>query len=383
MTARLGENLLAWFAQGCALAALVGVALLALNIVALLRRPRTWPAASPTEPVTVLVPLCGDEVGLYARLAALCRQAYAGPAQFVFGVSSPSDPAIAVAGQLACDFPTAEVDLVIDSRSHGSNRKISNLVNMLERARHDTLVFVDSDILVGPDHLTRIVSELRRPGTGAVTCLYYGVAGQGRWAALSAMSINVHFLPDALLGLWLRMAEPCFGATIAISRRLLDRVGGLGVFGGCLYDDYAIGAAVRATGQRVAISSLVVGHVCLERSPGELVDTQLRRARTIRMINPIGYAGSLVTHPTALALLASLLGDPRGLPILAAAAGLRLAECVSIERAFSLPRHQYLNLLLRDVLAFGVYLTAFFGDEVAWRGARYRTSRRGTLLANS
>jgi ceramide glucosyltransferase len=382
MTPRLGEHLLAWLGQGCALAAMAGVVLLLFNILALLRRPRTGQPSLPTDPVTVLVPLCGDEEGLYARLASLCQQAYAGPTQVVFGVSSASDPAIAVARQLARDEPTARVDLVIDARSHGCNRKISNLVNMLEHARHDTLVFVDSDILVGPDHLTRIVAELRRPGTGAVTCLYYGLAGGGRWAALSAMSINVHFLPDALLGLWLRMAEPCCGATIAISRRLLDGVGGLGVFAGCLYDDYAIGAAVRATGRRVAISSQVVGHVCLERSPRELVDTQLRRARTIRMINPVGYAGSLVTHPTALALLATVLGDPHGLAILVAAAGLRLAECVSIERAFSLPRHQYLNLFLRDVLAFGVYLTAFFGDEVAWRGARYRTSRRGALLAN-
>jgi ceramide glucosyltransferase len=383
MIPRLCEDLLAWLAQGLLIAAAVGVAVLLLNIVALLRRPRAWAKSRPTDPVTVLVPLCGGEEGLYERLAALCRQAYAGPAQFIFGVASRSDPAIVAVNRLTRDFPTARVDLVIDSRIHGSNRKVSNLVNMLERARHDTLVFVDSDIVVGRDHLSRIVSELRRPGTGAVTCLYYGVAGEGRWAALSSMNINVHFLPEVILGLWLRMAAPCFGATIAISRRLLDGVGGLGAFGGCLYDDYALGAAVRATGRRVSVSSLVVGHVCLERSSRELLRTQLRRAQTIRMINPVGYAGSLLTHPSALALLATVLGDQQGVLILAAALALRVAQCVSIERAFSLPRHKYIDLLLRDVLAFGIFLAAFFGDEVVWRGRRYRTSRRGTMLANT
>jgi ceramide glucosyltransferase len=301
----------------------------------------------------------------------------------VFGASSPRDPAIAVVGQVIGDFPAARIDLVIDPRMHGSNRKISNLVNMLERARHDTLVFVDSDIVVRSDHLIRVVSELRRPGTGAVTCLYHGVAGQGRWAALSSMNINVHFLPRVVLGVWLHLADPCFGATIAISRQLLDSMGGLRAFGGCLHDDHALGAAVRATGRRVTISSLAVGHVCLERSSRELLDTQLRRARTIRMINPIGYAGSFVTYPSALALLATAFGDLQAVPILAVAVVLRLAECVSIERAFSLPRHRYLELLVRDVVAFGVYLTAFFGDEVVWRGSRYRASRRGTLLADS
>jgi ceramide glucosyltransferase len=383
MIPSLGVDVLAWFAKACVLAALVGIALLSLNIVALLRRPRAAPKAQPTDPVTVLAPLCGDEEGLYARLAALCRQAYAGPTQLVFGVSDPDDPAIAVVSQLTHDFAQTRIELVVDSRLHGSNRKISNLVNMLERARHDTLVFLDSDIVVGPTHLSRVVAELRRPGTGAVTCLYHGVAGQGRWAALSSMSINVHFLPSVILGLWLRMAQPCFGATIAISRRLLDRVGGLAEFGDCLHDDHAIGEAVRATGLRVTISSMVVGHVCLERSSRELLDTQLRRARTIRMINPLGYAGAVVTYPSAMALLAIVLGDLQGLPILAAAVALRLVECISVERAFSLPRHKYLNLLARDFLLFGVHLTAFFGDEVVWRGCRYRASRRGTLLADS
>jgi len=378
-----GAELLALAARASALAAVVGIALLLLNIFALLRRPRARSKALPTDPVTMLVPLCGGEEGLYARLAALCRQAYPGPTQLVFGASSPRDPAIAVVSQLSRDFPGACIDVVIDGRSHGSNRKISNLVNMLERARHETLVFVDSDIVVGPGHLTQIVSELRRPGVGAVTCLYYGVAGEGRWAARSSMSINVQFLPSVILGVWLRIAEPCFGATIAISRRTLDRVGGLRVFGGCLYDDHAIGAAVRATGQRVAISSLAVGHVCLERSPRELLDTQLRRARTIRMINPIGYAGSFVTYPSALALLATALGDLWGAPILAAAVALRLAQCRSIERAFSLPRHRYLEVLLRDGIAFGVYVAAFFGDQVVWRGSRYRASRSGALQADS
>jgi ceramide glucosyltransferase len=383
MTPGLGDDLLAAFAEAFALAAVVGIAFLLLNIVALVRRPRGWPKTLPTEPVTVLVPLCGDEEGLHARLATLCAQTYPGPIQLVFGASDPRDPAVAVVRWLASDFPGACIDLVIDDRSHGSNRKVSNLVNMLERARHDALVFVDSDIVVGSDHLTGIVSELRRPGTGAVTCLYYGVAGAGQWAAISSMNINVNFLPSVILGLWLRMAEPCFGATIAISRQLLDRVGGMRVFGGCLHDDHAIGAAVRAQGLRVAISSLVVGHVCLERSSKELLDTQLRRARTIRMINPLGYAGSFVTYPSALALVAIVLGDLQGLPILLVAASLRLVQCLSIERAFKLPRHRYFDLLARDVLSFGVYLTAFFGREVVWRGSRYRTSRRGTLLADS
>lgn len=365
---------ISWAGDLFALAALAGLLYLALNLLALMRRPgASAPTAAPV-PVSVLMPLCGAEPGLYNRLAALCRQAYDAPIQIVCGVASATDPAAVVVREVARDFPSSRIDLEVNARLHGFNRKVSNLVNMARLAEHDTLVMLDSDIVVDSGYLTHLLGELEAPGVGAVSCLYYGVGGGGPWASLSAASINLDFLPNVISALSLKMGSPCFGATIALRRTTLERIGGLSDFADCLYDDYAIGAAVRAAGLEVAICQRTVGHVCLEHSAQELLQTQSRRARTIRAIDPWGNAGAVITHPLALALVAALLGNPMGAPLVVTAIGLRLAQCLAIEWRFRLPRQPYLALPLRDLLAFGVYLSSLFGRGVVWRGQRYRVS---------
>ena len=364
-----------------ALAALVGVIYVMLNVAALARRPRDRSLADPNMPVSVLVPLCGAEYGLYERLARLCRQSYGGPVQIVCGVASASDPALGVARAIARDFPTLRIEVEIDARLHGPNRKVSKLVYMAKLAAHDTLVMLDSDILVGPHYLRRVVGELARPGVGAVTCLYVGLSGGGPWAAVSAMNINVDFLPNVISALRLKMGQPCFGATIALSRACLERIGGLAAFADTLFDDYAIGMAVRQAGLRVVVSEEAVGHVCLERTSRDLIDSQLRRARTIRAIDPVGNAGSVITHPFALACVAALLGNAEGLPLVLAAAAARLVQCLCVEWRFDLPRHRYLALPLRDLMAFGLYVAALAGRGVIWRGQRFRVAGDGDLSA--
>jgi ceramide glucosyltransferase len=373
-------QLIAWLGDACALAALAGAAYLCLNIVTLLTTPKPRRGAPPTVPVSILVPLCGAEEGLYERLAVLCRQDYGGLVQLVCGAQSAGDPAVTVVERLIEDLPHARIELAIDGLLHGPNRKISNLINMLRHAEHDTLVMLDSDIIVDEGYLSRIVCELAQPGVGAVTCLYYGAWKDGVWAELSSMGINAHFLPNVISALRLGMAKPCFGATIAMTRPLLERIGTLRAFADCLYDDYAIGAAVRAAGYEVAFSSVCVGHVCQERTAQEFVDSQFRRARTIRAIDPLGNAGSAITYPLALALLALGLGNPEGLALVFIVSTLRIAQCLSIERRFGLPRHRYLALLARDLVDFLIYLAALVGGDVTWRGSRYRLSRRGALI---
>ncbi|HEV7440271.1 MAG TPA: glycosyltransferase, partial [Methylobacterium sp.] len=138
------------------------------------RAAPSLPAEAPRPSVTMLKPLCGMEPNLYENLASFCGQVYAGPIQIVFGVQNASDPAIGVVRRLEAAFPALRIDLVIDARQHGSNRKVSNLINMAEAIAHDMVVLADSDMVVRPDYLERLVAELSQEGVSGVTCLYHG-----------------------------------------------------------------------------------------------------------------------------------------------------------------------------------------------------------------
>ncbi len=52
------------------------------------------------------------------------------------------------ARRLLAAYSSRDIELVIDSRVHGSNLKVRNLINMAEQARYDVIVIADSDIAV-------------------------------------------------------------------------------------------------------------------------------------------------------------------------------------------------------------------------------------------
>ncbi len=98
-----------------------------------------------------------------------------------------------------------------------------------------------------------------------MTCLYHGLAVGGLWARLSALAVNAHFLPKAIAGIGLGLARPCCGATIALRRPMLDRIGGFSGLADVLADDHAIGAAIRAEGYDVIVAPFLVGHAASMR----------------------------------------------------------------------------------------------------------------------
>lgn len=363
---------------------LAGIGTLYLALAAaLVRRFAARPPTPPGPPqsVTILKPLHGAEVGLYDNLTSFCFQDYGAAAQVILGVQDRSDPAIGVVRDLQAAVPDREIELVVDSRQHGANRKISNLVNMSAAIRHDLVVLADSDMRVGPDYLQRLAAELGRPGVGAVTCLYHGVPAGTVWSRLSALSIDTHFTPGVIMGLALGLAKPCFGSTIALRRETLAQIGGFAAFADDLADDYEIGAAVRRLGLGVAVPNISIGHVCPETTFAELFAQELRWARTIRQIEPTGHFGSIVSHPLAFALLAfALCPGPVAGAFVVTPIAVRLWLCLAVERAFELKPHSYWLVPARDVLSVGVFIMSFFGRRVSWRGHRYDVARSGALL---
>jgi ceramide glucosyltransferase len=339
--------------------------------------PTTWPG------VSILKPLYGAEARLSENIDSYFHQDYPGKIQFVFGVQDPNDSAIPIVRSLIARYPALDIQLVVNPSMHGGNRKVSNLINMAEVARYSVIVAADSDVAVGPNYLRSLAATLAQPGVGAVTCLYRGLPSSGFWSRLSAMAVHDHFLPITILGLALGMARPCLGATIALSRETLSRIGGFKTVANQLADDYAIGEAVREAGLNVVVSPMLVAHAFAERSLHEMVRHELRWARTIFTVDPVGYIGSGLTHALPLALIgAALRGfDGLGVAAILCAWACRLFLKYRFTRQFELPDPNYALLCVRDILSFAIYLASFSSTKVAWRGQDFAVGRDGTLLA--
>jgi ceramide glucosyltransferase len=334
--------------------------------------------------VTLLKPLCGDEAGLYQNLRSFCELDYP-DLQIVCGVRDPNDAAIAVVRTLQREQPHVDLTLVCDPALHGTNYKVSNLINMMPAAKHDVLVLSDSDMRVGPTYLDAVIDTLQQPGTGVATCLYIGRPVRGPWSAIGAAGINFWFLPSALVSKLLGAKTGCYGATIALTRASLERAGGFRGLKDHLADDYELGARVERNGGKVAVVPYLPSTIVNEPDFGTLYRHELRWARTIRNTAPAGYAGSAVTYPVPLALIGTVLGLVAGLPwqmlmtVTILAVLCRAMLVLRVSDALAAPKPRWWLFLPRDVLSLVILVVAFFGRSVSWRNSAFRLDSVGAL----
>jgi ceramide glucosyltransferase len=368
------QAILAAFAAGVAALGLIqSVAGLVAVRRFVARRPMhaeagAWP------PVTILKPLHGDEPLLEEALASLCEQDYP-RYQVVLGVRAAADGAVPIVGQLQAKFPNCDIALVIDPALHGHNGKVSNLINMLSSAKHDVLVIADSDVHAAPDYLRRLLATLQAPGVGLVTTLYTGLPvlrPPSLVQTLGMLGINQYFLPGAVLA---RMTgrQDCLGATMALRRETLVRIGGLEALVDHLADDNWLGRLVRGLGLKVALADTIPATTVPETHLAALWRHELRWARTIRTLVPLPFAASVLQYPIAWAALACLLaeGDGWALAWVASCWAVRGVTAWAIDRPLGLAFRSPVWLLpVRELMSIAVMAASYAGREVEWRGHR-------------
>ena len=343
-------------------------------------------APPPLAPVTILKPLCGDEPLLEEGLESCFTQAYP-EFQIVFGVHHAADPALAVVERLRRRFPDRDVEVVIDTTLHGSNRKLSNLINMLPLAKHDILVISDSDLHVSPDYLRILVTELAKPDTGLVTAL--SVAGppvrEGWERALGTTQVNHTFLPGVLLSRALGR-EDCLGSTAMFRRETLERIGGFHPLVHVLAEDNVLGQRIRKLGLSIRLADIVPTAIMPEADLPAVWHHELRWARTVRTLAPVLLCASTIQHPLFWSCLAMLLsgGAPWSVGFFLGCWAVRAAVARGIDRALrdriTLPEFAtpFWVLPLRDLLSVAEIGASFLTDQVIWRGHKMRAN--GVLI---
>ncbi len=338
--------------------------------------------------VSILKPVKGLDHEMYAAFASHCRQQYAGAVEILFGVGSLSDPAVEAVHTLKQEFPEVAIRLIECPEVLGTNGKVSNLQQMLAYAQHPYVLINDSDILVGPRYLARVMAgfaEQHASGrrVGMVTAPYRGRAhGVGRrpptlGSKMEALGIATDFIAGVLTARKLEGGIRFgLGSTLAISKEALAAAGGLLPVVNYLADDYELGARVYAAGYDVVLSGEVVETFVPAYTFREFLAHQIRWSRSTRDSRKWGYAGLLFTYglPWAccnvLATGMSLESLALFVLLLLARVSVALAVGVGVLGDVQVLRDLWL-LLPRDLVGLGLWAWSFAGDTVAWRGERF------------
>ena len=326
-------------------------------------------------PLSILKPVRGLDREAYENFASFCRQDYAGY-EILFAAADEQDAAIPVIRKLIGDFPQLPIRLLIGFDHLGSNDKVNKLCRLAREARHRLLVISDSDIRVGPDYLRSVVSPLRDPRVGVVTCMYVGLAEPRLWSELEAINLTASFLPGVLVARKLEGVRFGLGSTIAITRDRLREIGGFESLVDFAADDFEVGRRVAAHGYWVELSSRAVHTMCCSPTAGEFFERHLRWAVGLRNSRPAGHFGSILTQGLPWSLAATVAGHSAFI-----AAGywggyvtLRLAMAWTVGvwglRDRVLRKKLWLVPLV-DALGFIIWTLSFVSSRIHWRGSRF------------
>ena len=363
------------------------------------RSSRSQPAqAVPSQPpVTLLKPLKGCDAATEGCLRSWFTQQYSGSTQILFGVAAAEDPVCGIVHKLVQEFPGSDAQLMVCGPPRGANAKVSKLIELERLAKHDLVIVSDADVRVPPDLLANIVSPLvmvplHQPtehGSGGracgLVCCFYRLANPTTLAMQwEAIAINADFWSQVLQSGSLKPIDFALGAVMATRRRQLEEIGGFATLVDCLADDNQLGNRIARRGYSIAVSPVVVECWSAPMGWAAVWKHQLRWARTIRVCQPAPYFFSLLSNAPLWPLL-WLIVRPAA-PVVACALVcflVRILTALDLQQRLTRSRPPYARgwlVPIKDLLQAAIWLLAFMGNRIEWRGERMRLRRDGTLV---
>jgi ceramide glucosyltransferase len=342
----------------------------------------------PHIPVSIMKPIKGIDPEIRENLQSFCRQDYP-EYEVLLGFTELNDNAITVAGDIAVLHPDCNVRIITSKKNLGANQKVSNLQGILDAANYPLIAISDSDMRVDPCYLRKIVGEYySNKNVGLITSLYKISNPASIGAAMESLTVALDFIPSVLVARRLEGVTFGLGASMLLSKKALEDIGGLSVIADYLADDYQIGNRLWKKGYKIILSDYVIEDVAGNMTIAEYFIHQLRWARTYRACRPRGFLGYGITHIFPFSLLLLILQGPTTLPllILSAVITLRLSLSFVLYKKVICSRKWLRWLVLipvKDLLSFWIWLWSFLGSKVFWRGKYYKIVKGGVIKEKS
>ncbi len=339
-------------------------------------------AAHHHEPVSVLKPCYGIDIGLEDNLRSFCEQDYASPFQVILCIQRPEDPCLPILRKLEAQYPD-RVEVVVHTSPPSVNGKVQNMVGGIAAARHDLLVISDSDVRVRPNYLSNIVAPFANKNMGYVCTPYVIVDTNSIAEELEALTFNSDFVPQILFSFWSKAAPFCLGASMALRKSALDQVGGMAAMAAYLVEDYEMGRRLLKTGATwTMVPHIVEMRIKLDHFK-DYWSHQVYWDQNTRAANPAGFAATIITRAIPFSLL-YLLCNPLSdiaVAILCAATLTRIISARLIMEQLGDTQWQSKLWLLpfRDCLALASWAMALVKRSFVWKGLRFGLTSDGRI----
>ncbi|KAL4241692.1 Ceramide glucosyltransferase [Abortiporus biennis] len=382
------------------------------------RSPLSSAPASAVPGVSVLRPLKGLDANLYENLESTFTQEYPNYEIF-FTVEDEYDQALGVVRDLIAKYPNVKAEVIIGEEVVGVNPKVNNLIKAYRQASHDILWVIDSNVMVAPGTLARSVDALDGPPSATQSsrrriALVHHVPFAFATERTIGSRLEEAFLNTNHAKMYIALNSVAVDSCVVGKSNLyrksdIDRVDGTLKPATASNRDYPHGKGFAAFGRFLAEDNMIAGALWHEldlrhdlscdvakNAVGNmsLSDYFWRRVRWIRVRKHMVLVATLLepfTESVLVGILASFaLRHLFGFPIW-------LFICLHFALWLSIDLDVYASLaghplppgadwwmfvgawLMREFLAFPIWVFAMGGSVVSWRGNRYIVVKTGEV----
>jgi ceramide glucosyltransferase len=357
--------------------ALASGALVAINLASILvAGKRLKPAGAPPPridgkpPVSIVIPVRGIERFSDETLARAFRLDWP-RYELLFCVAHGNDPIVALIEKTAAAHPHVEARILVGDDRIGANPKLNNCVKGWQAARHAWVILADSNVSMPTDYIQHLMAGWRGD-SGLVCSTPLGSRPEGFWAEVECMFLNTQQARWQYAGeaLGLGFAQ---GKSMLWAKPMLDANGGIHALNAEIAEDAASTKLVNRIGLKVHLVSSPFEQPLGRRTGREIWSRQCRWSRLRRVTFPHFFAPEIllgVLPPLLLALAAAALaGTSLPLAALLVLAGIYLPEAaLARAKGWRLSLLSLPALIVRDLLLPAIWLRAWLGGTIDWRG---------------
>lgn len=359
-----------WAAGFCILATCLQV--IGCAIAAQRCRGRAKPLPPPRDApcVSIVRPVCGIDNLARETLGSSFTLDYP-DYEVIFCAARDDDPVIGRVRELIAAHPGRCGRLLIGDERVGPNPKLNNVVKGFDAARGQWLIMADSNVLMPRDYIQRLLRRWR-PNSGVVISVPVASRPANFWAELECAFLNT------FEARWEYVADT-FGFGFAQGKNMLfradilDAIGGIRALGHDVAEDAAATKLVRGIGRKVHVMDRPFEQPLAGRRAGEVWARQLRWARLRRLTFPLLYAPELLCG-CGFPLIAGAYAAAARADNVGIVCGLFVAIWFGAEAGLAHRAGWHLSwrmppaMLLRDLMLPALWVAAWLGDEVKWRG---------------
>lgn len=345
---------------------------LASTVLAIYRSttPSSREPLSFAPPVSVLRPVRGLDFFDDLTLRSGFELSYPNY-ELILCCADRDDDAVPAIERLMAQYPSVRARLLIGRDDVTSNPKLNNLIKGWRVARHDWIIMADSNVLMPPDYIERLLAGWRAD-TGLLCAPPIGSLPSGFWAEVECAFLNTYqarwqYAADTV---GLGFAQ---GKTMLWRREVLESGGGIAALGAEIAEDAAATKLVRRAGCRVRLVDHAFAQPLGPRSASQVWSRQVRWAKLRRATFPLFFVPEVASGALLPLVVMALAAEGAGLPVATSVAAYA-AFWYGCEAALAYSAGWHLRLVsplawaMRDLMLPVLWAQAWVGKKFNWRG---------------